>query len=134
MPILSIEVQMKKIPLKLYKEFVEENGLEQKLEKWFKKREKSSNAKPKIELGKLVERKDLREGQAYWTGDIDNGGPEAWLYNGMYLTCFGTFINPVYGKKFYEISKEDYQRYVDYWIVKAYGKKFFNDLKSVEEK
>ena len=53
--ILSIEVQMKKIPLKLYKEFVEENGLEQKLEKWAKKREKSSNAKPKIELGKLVE-------------------------------------------------------------------------------
>ena len=51
----------------------------------------------------------------------------------MHLTCFGTFINPVYGKKFYEISKEDYQRYVDYWIVKAYGKKFFNDLKSVEE-
>ena len=39
---------MKKIPLKLYKEFVEENGLKGKLEKWAKSRLKSDNAKPKI--------------------------------------------------------------------------------------
>lgn len=121
------------IPLKLYKEFVEENGLEGKLKKWAEKREKSGNAKPKIELGKLVERKDLREGQAYWTGDIDNGGPEAWLYDGMHLMCFGEFISAVYAEKLYEISKEDYKRYVDYWIVKAYGKKFFDDLNREEE-
>lgn len=122
-----------KIPLKLYKEFVEENGLEQKLEKWFKKREKSNTSKPKIELGRLVERKDLQEGHAYWTGDIDYGGPEAWVYNGMRLTCFGTFINPVYAKKLYEISAEDYQKYVDYWIAKTYGKKYLNELKKMED-
>ena len=124
---------MKKIPLKLYKEFVEENGLEARLEKWAKKREKSSNAKPKITLGKQVERKDLVEGQAYWTGDIDNGGPEAWVYDGIHLMCFGTLINPVYAKKFYEITHEDYKKYAEYWIVKEYGMKFFNSLKSEED-
>lgn len=121
---------MKKIPLKLYKEFVEENGLEAKLEKWAKKREKSNNAKPKITLGKLVDRKDLVEGQCYWTGDIDNGGPEAWMYNGTHLTCFGVYINTVYAKKLYEISCEDYKKYVDYWIIKEYGMKYFKSLNS----
>lgn len=122
-----------KIALKMYKEFVEENGLEAKFEKWAKKREKSDNAKPKITLGRLLERKDIQNGHAYWTGDIDKGGPEAWIYNGTHLTCFGTFINPVYAKKFYEISMEDYRRYVDYWIVKTYGKKYFKDLKSEDD-
>ena len=124
---------MKKIPLKLYKEFVEENGLESKLEKWAKKRVKSSSAKPKITLGKLVERKDLQNGQTYWTGDIDKGGPEAWIYNGNHLTCFGTFINPVYAKKFYEISVEDYRKYVDYIIEKKYGKKYLDWLNREDE-
>ena len=53
---------MKKIPLKLYKEFVEENGLESKLEKWAKGRLKSDNAKPHIELGKEVDRRCLEAG------------------------------------------------------------------------
>lgn len=124
---------MKKIPLKLYKEFVEENGLERKLEKWAKDRLKSDNAKPKIELGKEVDRRCLEVGHAYWTGEMDKGGPEAWIYNGMHLTCFGTFINPVWAKKCNEISIEDYNKYVEYWIKKRYGKKYYDELHKVEE-
>lgn len=129
------------IPLKLYKEFVEENGLEEKLKKWVESRERSGIEKPKITLGKLVSKSELRDGQAYWTGDIDHGGPEAWLYDGSHLMCFGEFISPVYAEKLYEISMADYQKCVDRWIAKRYGKKYLDelkrnldDLKSVEEK
>lgn len=121
------------IPLKLYKEFVEENGLEEKLKKWVESRERSGIEKPKITLGKLVSRSELRDGQAYWTGDIDDGGPEAWLYDGSHLICFGEFISPFYAEKLYEISMADYQKCVDWWIAKRYGKKYLDDLKRTEE-
>lgn len=124
---------MKKIPLKLYKEFVEENGLESKLVNWAKKRNMSRNDKPKIELGKEVDRRCLEVGHAYWTGEIDKGGPEAWIYDASNdLSCFGTFMNPIWVKKFNEISIEDYNKYVEYWIKKRYGKKFYDELHSVE--
>lgn len=124
---------MKKIPLKLYKEFVEENGLESKLENWAKKRNMSRNDKPKIELGKVVDRRCLEVGHAYWTGEIDEGGPEAWIYDGSNnLSCFGTFMNPIWAKKCNEISMEDYKKYAEYWIKKRYGKKYYDELHSVE--
>ena len=125
---------MKKIPLKLYKEFVVENGLESKLEKWAKDRLKSDNAKPKIELGKEVDMRGLEVGHAYWTGEIDKGGPEAWIYDGSNnLSCFGTYINPILAKKCNEISIEDYKKYVEYWIKKSYGVKYYKELHSVEK-
>lgn len=125
---------MKKIPLKLYKEFVEENGLETKLEKWAKGRLKSDIAKPQIELGKEVDRRCLEPGHAYWTGEIDKGGPEAWIYtHSDHLTCFGTFVNPIWAKKCNEISIEDFDKYVEYWIKKRYGVKYYNELHSVEK-
>lgn len=124
---------MKKIPLKLYKEFVEENGLEAKLEKWAKKRDTSSNIKPRIELGKEVDSRCLVRGQAYWTGEIDKGGPEAWVYTGEHLICFGSFINPIWAKKCNEISSEDYDKYVKYWIQKRYGKRYYKELYSEDQ-
>ena len=124
---------MKKMPLSLYKEFVEENGLEEKLEKWAEKRTKAENAKPSIQLGKLVDRRDLVEGQAYWTGDIDDGGPEAWIYSGDRLMCFGKWISPFYADKLYEISMADYQKCVNWWIVKEYGQKYFESLQREAE-
>ena len=125
---------MKKIPLKLYKEFVEENGLESKLENWAKKRNMSRNDKPKIELGKEVDMRCLEGGHAYWTGEIDKGGPEAWIYDGSNnLSCFGIFMNPIWAKKCNEISMEDYNKYVEYWIKKSYGVKYYKELHSVEK-
>jgi hypothetical protein len=120
-----------KYSLKLYKEFVEENGLEAKMDKWVKGRETSK--KFKFTLGKLVPIKDLQPGTCYYTGEIDPGGPEAWIYDGaMHLTIFGEFISTYYAKKAYEIPMGEFEKYVNYYIEKRYGKKYAKSLKNVK--
>lgn len=120
-----------KYPLKLYKEFVEENGLEAKMDKWAK--DSKTAKKFKFTLGKLVQIKDLQPGMPYWTGQIDPGGPEAWIYDGAnHFTIFGEYVCTFYAKKAYEISKEEFSRYVDYYIEKRYGKKYARSLKNVK--
>ena len=107
--------------INLHKKFIEEKGLKEEFEKWKKKREVSAVA-VEFKLGKRLDRTQIEEGKYYYTGEIDKGGPKAWHYYSSNLFCGAEFMSPACAKDFYEISEEEFEKYLDGYNEKKYGK------------
>lgn len=107
--------------INLHKKFIEEKGLKEEFEKWKKKREVAATA-VEFKLGKRVERSEIEDGKCYYTGEVDKGGPRAWRYLNGNLFCGAEFMSPCWAKEFYEISDEEFKKYLDGYNKKKYGK------------